>query len=340
MRRLSFWQVAKIGVSMLLIGLLLYKSDPLRLVDVLRRVKVFYVAVAFVASLVGLGLNGYRLKVLLSAQGVSIPLPHLLSSHLVGFFFSAFLPGSTGGDVSRAYDLVKLSGDNPGAVSSVILWRATGLTTLILISLVASLLGFNMIRDTSLIGIILALLATVIFLWWAFFNQMLMKRLCFLYAPLVSLLRATGLEKPVLEAYRGLVLCRGQRTVLLTNLGLATFCQVFVILTWYVMSLALGLQVPLFYFFVFVPIIGVLKAIPISVNGLGIREGLAVFLFGLVGVSSPAALSLSLLLFGTGLVVSLMGGGIYLVRSLLAHHVRSERYSGSMSEPKPDLRSD
>lgn len=323
MSKTAFWQIIKIGISTLLISFLLYKANPLSLVDILQRTKIFYVAMAFVVGLIGSGLNAFRLRVLLAAQGVLIPLPRILSSHLVGFFFSAFLPGSTGGDVSRAYDLVKLSGDNPRAISSVLVWRATGITTLMLISLVVSLLKFNMVRNVSLIGITLVFLMTMILVWWTIGNQALLNRLRFLYTPLIRLFHTSGLEKLMQGVYSGLVIYRKRKTTLVKDLGLAVACQVFVILTWYVVSLSLEMHVPLFYFFIFVPIIGVLKAVPISVNGLGIREGLAIFLFGLVGVEPPAALSLSLLLFGLGLVVSLMGGVVYFSRSFTMRRAES-----------------
>ena len=61
-----------------------------------------------------------------------------------------------------------------------------------------------------------------------------------------------------------------------------------------------------------VSMIAVVTALPLSLNGLGIKEGAYVFFFGLAGIAAPQALALALLSRGLTLVVSLIGGAIYL----------------------------
>ncbi|MCK4822914.1 flippase-like domain-containing protein, partial [bacterium] len=68
------------------------------------------------------------------------------------------------------------------------------------------------------------------------------------------------------------------------------------------------------YFFLFVPIISVLTMLPISLNGIGIREGAFVFFFTKVGISSAQALSMSILTYTIVLLASLIGGLIYAAR--------------------------
>jgi uncharacterized membrane protein YbhN (UPF0104 family) len=48
--------------------------------------------------------------------------------------------------------------------------------------------------------------------------------------------------------------------------------------------------------------------VPISLAGLGVREGIFIYLFTRIGVSQEAALSLSLLFFFVTLLVSVLGG--------------------------------
>ena len=77
---------------------------------------------------------------------------------------------------------------------------------------------------------------------------------------------------------------------------------------------ALGIHVPLAYFFLFVPLLAVIVSLPISLNGIGVREGAGVVLFGLVGVAHSMAFTLQFTTYLVALAVSLIGGVVFLAR--------------------------
>jgi len=74
---------------------------------------------------------------------------------------------------------------------------------------------------------------------------------------------------------------------------------------------ALDQHVPVSALAVFVPLISLAGMLPISVNGLGIREALYLLLFGRVGVPPDAAVSMAFLYFAVTLAASLPGGIVY-----------------------------
>lgn len=84
-----------------------------------------------------------------------------------------------------------------------------------------------------------------------------------------------------------------------------------VLSTW-ALVLALGLDVATLYLFATVPLVAVAVALPLSVQGLGVREGAYVLLFGFVGVTPEAALAVSVTSFALSLVVAAVGGVVYL----------------------------
>jgi hypothetical protein len=84
-----------------------------------------------------------------------------------------------------------------------------------------------------------------------------------------------------------------------------------VVLVWLI-GVALGAEVPLAYYFVFVPMVSLLTLLPVSVNGMGVREGGVVLFLKQVGVDEPTALTLALLWFAVFAVVGLLGGVVYL----------------------------
>ena len=71
---------------------------------------------------------------------------------------------------------------------------------------------------------------------------------------------------------------------------------------------------PIPYFFLFVPLLAVIVSLPISFNGIGLREGAGIVLFGLVGVDRASAFSLQFTTYLVAVAVSLLGGLVFLVR--------------------------
>jgi len=107
---------------------------------------------------------------------------------------------------------------------------------------------------------------------------------------------------------------RGKRGLLLQLLCVALVVQVLRIGVHVLFARALDLHIPITYFFLFVPLVAVIVSLPISLNGIGVREGAGILLFGLVGLDKSSAFALQ---FGTYLVavgVSLVGGLVFLAR--------------------------
>ena len=75
---------------------------------------------------------------------------------------------------------------------------------------------------------------------------------------------------------------------------------------------AMGLDVSWSYLAVVVPLVALLTLLPVSINGMGLREVGLVVLLGPVGVPAASAVTLSLLSFAATFAASLLGAGFYL----------------------------
>jgi hypothetical protein len=82
----------------------------------------------------------------------------------------------------------------------------------------------------------------------------------------------------------------------------------------FLISRSLGIRVPLVYFYIFVPVVTVLEAIPITIYGIGVRDATYVFFFTQVGHTKVEALSLTLAYVAITLTYSLLGGLLLLIR--------------------------
>jgi len=79
---------------------------------------------------------------------------------------------------------------------------------------------------------------------------------------------------------------------------------------------SIGVEISPLYFFIFMPIIWIIMTIPISVSGLGVREGAFIFFFSQVGVTNSDAIAISLLYYSYNVIVGIIGGLLLLYTSV------------------------
>jgi len=107
---------------------------------------------------------------------------------------------------------------------------------------------------------------------------------------------------------------RGQPGLFLQIFAVALLTQISRIGVHALVARAIGIHLPFQYFLLFVPLLAVIVSLPISVNGIGVREGAGVILFGLVGVDRAHAFSLQFATYLVAVAVSLLGGFVFLLR--------------------------
>jgi uncharacterized protein (TIRG00374 family) len=251
----------------------------------------------------------YRWKIMLTVSGVKVPLLMLVKFYFVGAFFNLFLPTALGGDVVRGYDLAMHSGKRVDAVTSVLMERIVGFFALAFIALLALLLGGGTIKDAAVTTVILVVCLGYFALVIIVFNAKMMKRL----VTMLKFIKLWGIGRRLDRMYDSLHAFTAHKVVLWQCFALSLICQTLTILAGYSLALAINLKLPLIYFFMILPMIWILIMVPLSINGLGVREGAFVFFFTRVGVSDSAALLLSFLTFSRAIALGLMGGIIYLL---------------------------
>ena len=97
-------------------------------------------------------------------------------------------------------------------------------------------------------------------------------------------------------------------TSLLVPLLLSVVFQLIVVYTTFLLCTSFGLTVSYLQLLWVVAIVSLAQALPISIAGLGVREGVYVYLLHQLGVSTSAALALSLMVFAIQVVLAVTGG--------------------------------
>lgn len=269
--------------------------DIQEVINILKQTKLSLFTVAIVICVISVFISAKRWSLFLLE---AIKYTRLVSLYFIGSFFNTFFPGHVGGEIVKTFYLYKDTGKGVSSIASVFMDRYMGFTAMVLVSLIAFIGGYSYFKDTGIellipaVGIVF-LIVSIIF-WGTNWGKI--NILSAFYTPLIEYKTRRGI------IFKGLTL-----SIILQLIGITEV---------YLFSLAIGLKVPVIYFFIFVPIVNAISAIPISVAGLGIRETGFAALFNMVfkkvGVTSNEAISLSMLLFIAICLFNLIGVVEYL----------------------------
>lgn len=300
----------KLLVSGGLIAYFLSRLHIERFVHTFATADYSYIGLALVVYLCAQVISAVRWLTLVRPLGIKTPFKDVLRYYLIGMFFNLFAPGTVGGDVSRVFYLVQderaraegRSVTPLNATMSVLMDRAIGMVVLVWLGAAGLLLfpDYAVPHAVRTVTLLFALGLTI--------------------APiLIPLLRRFLPEDgPQLVVKLRLAL-RSYRTQWRALID-ATVLSVLVhlIQTWMhvLMGRALGLDVPFSFCIIVYPLVGTFSAIPISLNGLGLREGGYLYLLAVIGIGSEKGVAFGLLLFLIVALDSLIGGVLFLVQKL------------------------
>lgn len=279
----------RVLVSGAVLFLVLRGVDFSALLANVRGAKIWVLTASFACILANYFVSSYRWQALAEVKGIKKSLRQFARLYFIGAFFNNFLPTSVGGDVVKAYKLAGTTERKVDAVSSVFMERFTGLLVLGFISWGGFIYYFW--PQSVLISVGILLLCA--------FGIWLSPRLARLH-PLF------------LKFYDSVVAYRNERAVLFKAIWTSFVVQAFAITTQYLVFVALGLKVSYLYCLFVIPIITVASMAPVSINGLGIQDGLYVFFFERAGIMSTEALAVSFVYHALRLGSSLIGGVLYL----------------------------
>jgi len=261
-------------------------------------------------------LGAWQWNRLLATVGIRLPFWKVCSYYHVGLFFNNFLPANVGGDFARVLDASRGgTATRATAFSTVLMDRMIGTVALGGLAVLTTLpaireLALPKAYLGTLYGGVLGFFALSVVMLWAVFHPGLL-------AVLEGLLARVGLARlrPALDDLSArLAAFRGRRGLFMELFTIATFVQVMRVGVHVLVARALGLHVGLGYFFLFVPLLAVIVSLPISLNGIGVRETAGIVLFGLVGVAKSMAFTLQFTTYLVAVAVSLIGGVVFLVR--------------------------
>ena len=223
----------------------------------------------------------------LSVQGPEIPFKTYYAYTAMGYFFNNLLPTGFGGDAVKSLAFGKKFNQTSQSVSAVLLARIQGLLAMFLCFFIALPFALNKAEIPLVYTVTMtaALLACMVFILLCLFSDkfpiphFVTDKLTFI----------PKMQKS-LSIYR-----QYKKQLLLSSLD-SLWIQLFTFFIAYAYFKAVEVDIDISILVVFTSITIVVSMLPISLNGIGVREGIQVALFtGILGIPAPVVLAAGLL---------------------------------------------
>lgn len=308
-RRPNLFFLARLLVSAGLLWLLLSKlGRGSSVLPPVNRHSVFWLLGAFTLTFAGVVLSAMRWSAVLHALGQRPRMRRLLSHYLAGQFMANVLPSTIGGDALRVSRLARDNGESPTSFASVVLERLTGWLVLPVITLVALIVnpGLRHLGRASTVAFTVAAVTLV---------------LLGVVLALTALPRSTPLGhnegwRRFTSAVRlGLRQLAREPAAAARVIATGFAYQLVLVVAALMAARALGMRgdVGVTALLAFVPAVLIAQVLPITISGLGVREGLFALFLHPLGVPRSQAIALGLLLYLLNLLVSLLGAPAFAI---------------------------
>ncbi|MCP4679823.1 MAG: sulfatase-like hydrolase/transferase [Deltaproteobacteria bacterium] len=296
------------GLVGLIIHHLLADGKILSITEEGFNVSIVWILLAFVVKGTGMGCTVWRWKVLLNGQGFKIPLRHLIESFLIGRFIGSFAPGTSGLDGYRAYDISRYTGKVARSISVIFVEKLIGFFVLGTLLLVSVPVGQNLFAEHNVNPTAIVMMGLV-------FSGMMLASMVLLFKPALFrwildlfIPKSSPVRRPFEKAIRAVTAYEKRKLYMVKATAIGFGVHVCTIGMYFCTSRAIGQLPGADDLFVTGAIMIGATVMPLSIAGIGMREGVFVFFLG------PIAAIYAFGGYLVGELISLIGGPVWLAR--------------------------
>jgi len=313
-KRQAAFVAAKLAFAAVVITWLFRKVDTAKVWDSFIHAKVPAVLGGLFIAWVTVVIAGLRWHWLLRIFGIHVPVRPLYFVTQIGQFFTMFLPGPAGDDLTRMVYIARLAkGRTAEACTSVLIDRVIGLATVLLLAvlcipwhwsvLVTSPQTYWIAVGMLSAGAVVCLCGAIFFVAGHPTHAWFQRKL--------GLLPAHSLRDELTRVWG---LLATNKSLLARVIAAAITTQFILCILFYLAGTAVGITLPFFAWFGFVPVVLAANAVPITIAGLGFRDYLLVLFLGVLGsVKDESALAASFVVLAINIALALIGALTYLL---------------------------
>jgi uncharacterized protein (TIRG00374 family) len=295
---------------------LIARSDRHALLEAVSSTRLAYLPLAILTTVAVYWLMAYRWRLMLAVRGHRIHASSLFAYFLISIFFNNFIPGGNmSGDVVRFIYVDRIIHDKPFVLSTLVYEKFTGLFAVTFFVLGATLISRTYLPAGLAVYLAEAAVALIFLVMLSLASERLsgyVVRLTGLIGKRARIERAGAGAGRALEAISEL---RRHKAMIVQTLILTLVIRAAWSLGFVAVARAMSLPLELPAIFAFVSLVDLIRMLPITPNGIGLREGAFVLLLASVGIGREQALMFSLLGFAPLLLMAVAGGVIYISRA-------------------------
>lgn len=298
-------KLLQISFSVILLIIVLAKSPIKEIGNSFTKINLYFFALALLFSLAAWAINTKKWQFLLKKINVSMPFSVLLMNNLLSIIYSMVLPGQFSGEIAKMFKASKKQTEKIKIIASVIIDKTTGM--LILFGINIFTLSLTNLYFPQLFAPISAISATGILIIVFSFRQNI-------YSTLRNITKKYGLDKKfLLKRFDSLSSLSSNyfyltrfdillKTILLSLMFqfLATISFVFALKSF---NINIGFLESLWIF----SLVSIVLFVPISLAGLGVREGTLIFTLAIFHIPPERAISASLAILMISIILGASG---------------------------------
>jgi len=318
-RRRRFNLIIQIVISIVLIILLLRLINISDMFSLLKSANLYYFILLLALVTVDRIFMAYKWHLLLKVKDKSISLFSAIKTYYIGTLAGFFLPTTVGGDMVRVLKLRSEKKSGTDVLSSVIMERMLGFIASAILAPIAALflisfLELDVWRFLWIAGAFLFFFIVLIVISFSGFIVRKIDR-----SNKLSGIFFFGKFKKLYLSYAEY---KNHKGFLAVFLILSILEQIMPVIGNYLACRALNLSVPFVYFLLIIPLIQLISRIPISFEGIGVNEGLLVYFFTLLGLSTTGAFTIGLL-GHIALIIAALPALYFYIRDIKDSYYRS-----------------
>ena len=299
----------KLAIPLFILGYLFYTRDLSELKVHILQTNPWIFFVSFLLLCIRNIIGAFRSRVLLNYKKLSYPLTVLAKYYFIGNFFYLVFLEILVRDHARGYYLYNSSEEKKEAISSIVVERFIGTASLMFLSILsvlgAGFLGLNVLHNNIIKIIFVTFLLSCLFVILFFYERTdrFFKRLI----PAT----ASSKIKTLVEFISEVITYNKAPSVLWYTFSISLLFQFIGVIATYLVALSINSTVPFIYFMILLPVVWFIGMIPVSIGGIGVREGSLVLLFSTVGMTDEMGIAIGLLWFVQNLGLGLIGGVLF-----------------------------
>lgn len=276
----------------------------------LRGLSADWPLLVIAALLPGIGvlISAQRWRVILAGLDKAVPMAVLVRGQLVGVFFNQLLPSTIGGDLARSWWTHRNVGSHVLSLTVVAIDRLIGLIGICAVAFVAALLNPDVVATMPLFWLtgLIPVAAIGLLLVFAHPRTAIWGRRL-LTLPGLRLVR----DKAAI-AYQGIAGLRSRWSRLCTAFALSVALMVEIVALYVLIAVAFDMPVGAGALAVLVPIVSIIAMLPVTINGIGLREGALAVLGAPFGMTMADAIVLAWTVLLLQSLYAVLGGFVYM----------------------------